>query len=86
MGAHRLDGIKVMGAIKEHLYDEFPSHRVIEENEEGPVDQPCSLLEKLETVVAKVVWTGIYTFSEFVDVFEGGIPVLGEDFGCQFAP
>ena len=56
---------------------------MVEEDEERPVNQPGSLLKSLE----------VGTEGGFVDellqpleVFEGGFPILHQDFGGQLAP
>jgi hypothetical protein len=56
---------------------------VVEEWEERPVDQPGAVLELGERVVEEACVDG---FFEFVDFFNGRVPVYREDFAGEFAP
>jgi hypothetical protein len=56
---------------------------VVEEREERPVDQPGAVLELGERVVEEARVDG---FFEFVDFFNGRVPVYREDFAGELAP
>jgi len=45
VGTHGLDGIQVQLRVKEHVYDEVATFRVVEEHKQAPVYEPGALLK-----------------------------------------
>ena len=71
---------------------------MVEVHKERPVDQPCPGVELSEGGFGKILSggrsrrnngggaSGIDSFAESVEIFEGDIPASGKDVRCKFAP
>lgn len=80
---HCLDCIQIERFVQEHLNDKITALSVIEEDQDGPVDQPCPLLKHLNVGKIAVV---VDVFPQAIQVFQGRLPVQSQNFGGQFAP
>ncbi len=81
-GAIGLNGIDVWGG-EEEFAEGVASGFVIEEWEEGPMDQPRTVLQLGQGIVEEF---GVDGFFDFVDFFHGYFPVRGQYLRGQFAP
>ena len=69
--------------VEESVDDEIPALGVIEEDKEGPVDEPGLLLKGLQRrAEGRLVDEGL----EPLELPEGRLPVLGQDLARQLAP
>ena len=81
-GAVCLDGVDVGGG-EEHVGEGLAGGLVVEEGEEGPVDQPGAVLQLGEGVVEEAC---VDELLDLVDLLNGRVPVDGEDLAGELAP
>ena len=81
-GAVCLDGVDVGGG-EEHVGQALAGGLVVEEGEQGPVDQPGAVLQLGEGVVEEA---GVDGLLELVDLLDGRVPVDAQDLAGQLAP
>ena len=77
-----LNDIQVYRLVQQVFDDQIASFRVMEEDQDAPVDQPCALCQELHVGEVAV----IDELAQTVQVLESWLPVEGEDFGGQFPP
>lgn len=78
----RLDDVQVHRLVQQHLDDEVAALRVMEEDEDAPVNQPCALCQQLHVGEAAVV----DELPQAVQVLQRRLPVEREDLRRQLAP
>ena len=81
-GAVGLDGVDE-GRLEEQVGERLARGLVVEEGEEGPVDEPGAVLQLRERVVEQL---GVDRLLDFRDLLHGHVPVEREDVAGQLAP
>merc|ERR1719154_820656 len=82
--ADGLDGVQVLVLVQEHLHDQLPPFSVVEEDKQGPVDEPRPGLEGLQWTAC--LYAGIQDLFQSVEVIQGIVPLLNQNLGGQFPP
>jgi hypothetical protein len=72
-----------VAVVEEPLNDTSAARRVVEEDEQGPVNEPCALLELLKGSSEAL---GVNNFAESVEGQSGGFPLLHKDLSAQNTP
>lgn len=80
--ARGLDGVDVGGG-EEEVEEGVAGGVAVEEGEQGPVDEPCALLQLGEGVVEEL---GVDVLLDLHQLLEGRVPAGGQDLGGELAP
>lgn len=78
----RLNDIQVDRLVQKHLDDEVAAFRVMEEDQDAPVNEPSALCQKLHVAERAVV----DELAQTIEVFQSRHPVECENLSGQFAP
>lgn len=80
--AGSLDGVDECWG-EEKIADDIASRFVVEEGEQCPVDEPCSVVKLSERVAEEL---GLNRFLDFLHFFHGRFPISSQNFAGQFSP